>query len=450
MTKTRTKRSTIEARSGSRSRPRSLGLIPMGVKATNFFATCPKNLEGLLEKELISLGAQNTKQTVAGVKFVGDLALAYHACLWSRLANRILLPLAEFSAENADALYEGIRRVKWLEHLHPDNSLIVDFAGVSQEINNSHFGALKVKDAIVDQIRELTGKRPNIDKENPDMRINVYLYHDVATVSIDLSGESLHRRGYRINPGAAPLKENLAAAILYRSNWPEFALQGKPLFDPMCGSGTILIEAAMIAQDYAPGLLRKSFGFNKWLNHDRGVWKKIWDEAVERRKQGAQNFKVAVCGCDSDQKAISIAEEHINNAGLSKVIKIKVGEVGQIAPSDFHMDHPGIVVTNPPYGKRLHDEDGEDLSGLYRDFGAVLRRNFLNWDVAMLTGEPEFGKTMGIRSHKQYSFFNGTIPCKLLLFHVDLEMFWREYKGGKKGSDPFLGLTPFSTCHPRA
>ena len=399
------------------------------IKSTNFFATCPKNLEGLLEEELIFLGAQNTKQTIAGVKFTGDLALAYRACLWSRLANRVLLPLSEFSAEDADALYEGVRRIQWLEHLHPENSFVIDFAGVSLEINNSHFGALKVKDAIVDQIRERTGKRPNIDKENPDMRINVYLHHDIATVSIDLSGESLHRREYRTNPGIAPLKENLAAAILYRSNWLEFARQGKPLFDPMCGSGTILIEAAMIAQDYAPGLLRKSFGFNKWLNHDRVVWKKIWDEATLRRKQGAQNFKAAICGCDVDQNAIAMAKEHINNAGLSNFIEIKVDEVKRVSPLEFHIEQPGLVVTNPPYGKRLYEENEDDLSGLYRDFGAVLRNNFLNWDVAMLTGNPELGKNMGLRSHKQYSFFNGTIACKLLLFHVVEEMFWREYKG---------------------
>ena len=247
------------------------------IVSKEFFVTCPKDLEGLLEQELISLGAKETKQTVAGVKFVGDIILAYRVCLWSRLANRVLLVLATFNAEDADSLYHGVHRIKWLNHLRPDGSFVIDFVGISPTIKNSHFGALKVKDAIVDQIREATGKRPDINKEEPDLRINVYLYHEIATVSIDLSGESLHRRGYRSCPGAAPLKENLAAAILYRSRWPEFAKLGKPLFDPMCGSGTILIEAAMMAQDYAPGLLRKNFGFSKWLGHDRALWQKLLD-----------------------------------------------------------------------------------------------------------------------------------------------------------------------------
>jgi len=402
------------------------------IKSKNFFATCPKNLEGLLEQELISLGAKETKQTVAGVKFIGDIVLAYRACLWSRLANRILLELAVFNAENADALYHGIRSIKWLDHLRPDGSLVIDFAGISPALNNSHFGALKVKDAIIDQIRESTDKRPDVDKDNPDLRVNVYLYREVATVSVDLSGDSLHRRGYRTCSGAAPLKENLAAAILYRSNWPEFAKAGKPFFDPMCGSGTILIEAAMMAQDYAPGLLRKSFGFSKWLGHDRAIWQKLLDEAKERRLKGAQKFSAVICGCDVDLDAIALARDHINNAGLEKVVKVEVGEVKQTSPSKYCIEQPGIIVTNPPYGIRLSEV--EDLTELYRDFGVVLRENFLNWEVAMITGNPDLGKNMGIRAYKQYNFFNGTISCKLLLFRIMPDMFWREYKGEKQGT----------------
>lgn len=395
----------------------------------NFFATCPKNLEGLLEEELISLGAKETKQTVAGVKFVGDLALAYRICLWSRLANRILLTLAAFSAEDASSLYYGIRKINWLDHLRADGSLVVDFAGISAAIINSHFGALKVKDAIIDQIREATDKRPDIDKENPDLRVNVYLYHEVATVSIDLSGDSLHRRGYRSCPGSAPLKENLAAAILYRSKWREFAKLGKPLFDPMCGSGTILIEAAMMAQDYAPGLLRKSFGFSKWLGHDQKIWQKLLDEANERRFIGAEKFSAVICGCDVDPDVIAIAKDHIGNAGLERVIKVTEGEIKQSSPAKYHIEQSGIIVTNPPYGERLSEV--ESLTELYSDFGTVLRKNFLGWEVAMITGNQDLGKTMGIRSYKQYNFFNGTIPCKLLLFRIMPDMFWREYKGNK-------------------
>ncbi|EKE01194.1 MAG: hypothetical protein ACD_21C00195G0002 [uncultured bacterium] len=393
------------------------------ISATTFFATCPKNLEGLLEDELRSLGAKSTKQTVAGVKFTGDLAFAYRACLWSRLANRILLPLAEFNAADAAALYDGVRRIKWLDHLRSTDSFVVDFSGVSSTIKNSHFGALKVKDAIVDQIRERTGTRPNINKDDPDLRINVYLYHETATISIDLSGESLHKRGYREEAGAAPLKENLAAAILYRSKWLEFAKQGKPLLDPMCGSGTILIEGAMMAQDYAPGLLRKNFGFSKWLHHAPQIWQELRKEAEERRKAGAQQLKAEIRGYDTDPKMVGIARRNIADAGLENTIDVVVKEVNKFTPPTHHGNQYGIIVTNPPYGERLTGPG--DLTQFYRDFGAVLRERFSNWEMAMLAGNPELGKALGIHSYKQYGFFNGTIACKLLLFHLTEENFYR-------------------------
>lgn len=395
-------------------------------KPINFFATCPKNLEGLLEEELRNLGAKHTKQTVAGVKFIGDLTLAYRACLWSRLANRILLPIAEFNAENAIALYDGVYRINWLDHLRSTDTLIVDFAGVSPTIKNSHFGALKVKDAIVDQIRERTGMRPNIDKENPDIRINVYLHYETATVSIDLSGDSLHRRGYREQSGAAPLKENLAAAILYRSKWLDFAKQGKPLLDPMCGSGTILIEAAMMAQDYAPGLLRSHFGFNKWLHHDKHTWKDLWQEAQDRHTQGSQQLQAEIRGYDTDPKMVGIARRNIENANLENTIDVTVKEVAQFTPPTHHGNQYGVIVTNPPYGERLNSM--EDLSQFYSDFGKVLRERFVDWDMVMLAGNPELGKAIGIHSHKQYNFFNGSIPCKLLLFHITEQNFYRYTK----------------------
>ena len=401
---------------------------------TNFFATCPKNLEGLLEEELITIGAQHTKQTVAGVKFAGDLTLAYRACLWSRLANRILLPLSEFNAENAIALYDGVRKIKWLDHLRPTDTFVVDFAGTSPTIKNSHFGALKVKDAIVDQIRERIGTRPNINKEDPDLRINVYLYHETATVSIDLSGASLHRRGYRGEAGEAPLKENLAAAILYRTKWLEFAKLGKPLLDPMCGSGTILIEAAMMAQDYAPGLLRKYFGFSRWLHHEPRIWKDLCEEARQRRKLGAEQLHAEIRGYDTDPKMVGIARRNIANADLENIIDVTVKEINKFTPPTHHGNQYGIIVTNPPYGERLHDT--EDLTQFYKDFGAVLRERFLNWEVAMLAGNPDLGKAMGIHSHKQYNFFNGSIPCKLILFHLVESNFYRR----READSPLKGL----------
>ncbi len=399
----------------------------MKAKITNsplsFFATCPKNLEGLLEEELVTIGAKHIKQTVAGVSFFGDLTLAYRVCLWSRLANRILFPLLEFNAKDAEALYDGVRRIKWLDHLRPTDTFVIDFAGVSPTIKNSHFGALKVKDAIVDQLREHTGTRPSINKEYPDLRINVYLYHETATISIDLSGASLHQRGYRGLAGKAPLKENLAAAILYRSKWLDFAKRGKPLLDPMCGSGTILIEAAMMAQDYAPGLLRKHFGFSKWLHHEPHIWQGLWLEAQERRRMGAKQPQAEIRGYDTDPKMVGAARRNIIDAALENIIDVTIKEVNKFTPPTHHGNQYGIIITNPPYGERLYGD--QDLTKFYQDFGAVLRERFINWEVAMLVSNPDLGKAMGIHSHKHYKFFNGAIPCKLLLFHLNEANFYR-------------------------
>lgn len=384
---------------------------------TTFFATCPKNLEGLLETELQQLGAKHTKQTVAGVTFDGSLELAYRACLWSRLANRILLPLKKVAAPTADALYAGAKSINWLEHMQASNTFAVDFAGTSKAINNTFFGAQKIKDAIVDHIRAKTNTRPDVDKNHPQIRINVYLHNDIATICLDLSGESLHRRGYRTNAGKAPLKENLAAAILYRANWLEFAKQGMPLLDPMCGSGTILIEAAMMAADFAPGLLRNTFGFNHWLQHQPALWNKLHQEATDRRVVGIENLTAEIRGYDVKPFMVKTAQTNAETAGLDDCIAVIVKEMARFTPPTHHGNKIGLIVTNPPYGERLGDV--EQLTQLYSDFGKILRERFQNWEVAVLTGNPDLGRHLKLHAHKQYSFFNGAIPCKLLLFKIE-------------------------------
>lgn len=386
-----------------------------------FFATCPKNLEGLLEEELKQLGIHQTKQTIAGVSFSGEIELAYRACLWSRLANRILLPIKEIPVKTAKDLYSGIKSIDWLKHMLPTNTFLIDFAGMSGEINNTHFGAQKVKDAVVDQIRDKTGTRPEVAKENPEIRINVYLKHDNATIYLDLSGESLHRRGYRSSTGVAPIKENLAAAILLRANWIEFAKNGKPLLDPMCGSGTILIEAAMMACDIAPGLLHKSFGFEHWLQHRKDIWQKLLTEAKARREVGIENLTAEIRGYDSSPRMIRAAEENIKRAGLDDCIAVIVKDLNKFTPPTHYGNQYGVIVTNPPYGERL--DSVEKLIPLYGEFGKVLREKFMGWEVVMITGNPDLGKNMGIRAHKQYNFFNGAIPCKLLMFKIAEEWF---------------------------
>lgn len=393
------------------------------MRELSFFATCPKNLEDLLAQELESLGVSKTKQTIAGVMFNGELESAYRVCLWSRLANRILLPLGKITAKTATELYQGVMTINWLEHLLPTDTFVVDFSGTSDEINNSHFGALRVKDAICDYIRGKTGQRPSINKDNPGLRINVYLHHAIATISIDLSGDSLHRRGYRQAGGMAPLKENLAAAILYRANWPKRAKQGTTLIDPMCGSGTIIAEAALMACDIAPGLLHKKFGFTRWQKHDAKIWNALLKEAEMRKLRGLQNLKIAIYGYDKDPEIINIAKQNIENAGLNNVVKIEQREItvdGIIRNDNSSLlqlndipTSPGIIITNPPYGERLGDKIS--LTRLYKNFGTMLTKNFSGWDLAALTSNPDLAIYIPTPIYKQYNFFNGAIPCKLLL-----------------------------------
>jgi 23S rRNA (guanine2445-N2)-methyltransferase / 23S rRNA (guanine2069-N7)-methyltransferase len=385
----------------------------------NFFATCPKNLENLLETELISLGAKDTKLTIAGVEFSGDLEVAYRVCLWSRLANKILLPIKKGKVFYAEDLYNLVYEINWLDHFNTDTTFVIDFVGESREIKNSHFGALKVKDAIVDQIREKTGARLSIDKENPTMRVNVYLHYNTATIGIDLSGGSLHQRGYRDSGGLAPLKENLAAAILFRANWPKFAALGKPLLDPMCGSGTLIIEAALMAADIAPGLHAQNFGFLHWQKHDDNVWQKLLQDAKERREIGLQKLKeqkFEIRGYDINSKAIENAEENIAKIGLEKYVKVLAKPLAKFTPPTHHGEQQGLIVTNPPYGERLGDEG--TAKKLYETLGKVLKEKFAGWEVAVLVSNEKLARSIGLFPHKQYSFYNGAIACKLLLFSM--------------------------------
>lgn len=376
------------------------------------FATCPKNLESLLEAELVTFGATTIKQTVAGVSFTGDLEVAYRACLWSRLANRVLLPLATFPAHSADDLYYGIKRIHWLEHFTPHSTFMVTFNGEAPFMRNTHFGELKVKDAIVDYIRGKCGSRPNVDKQRPDLWINVYLRNDVITVYLDLSGESLHRRGYRSMAGVAPLKENLASAVIQRAGLKEQTYE--VLLDPMCGSGTLLIEAALMLADIAPGLARKTFGFTRWLHHDAALWNKLLQEAHAKKRK---TLPTKIYGYDSNTKVLALAKHNAALAGAQNYIEFSVKKINNCTQPQ--PANSGLIVTNPPYGERLGQVS--ELVFLYRDFGNILKEYFKNWTVAVLAGNPELCKEMRMRSHKEYQFFNGALPCKLLLFKINAE-----------------------------
>lgn len=389
------------------------------MKDVNYFATCPKGLEQLLEEELRHLGAGATKQTVAGVMFKGTLEFAYKACLWSRFANRILLPIITFPAKNAEELYKGASKIWWQDHLSADKTFVVNFSGVSDNLKHTQFAAQKIKDAIVDQFRAKTGARPSVDKRTPDLRINGVLRRNQVTLSIDLSGESLHRRGYRLEGASAPLKENLAAAILHRANWPEIARKGGSLVDPMCGSGTILIEALLMAADIAPNLQRQRFGFQGWKHYRESSWLPIIAEAKQRAKQGKQMLLATIYGYDIDPEVITIAQANIECAGLASHIKVKTQDVKYLTNETKKIF--GLCICNPPYGERLAEV--EDLLQLYRILAKKWQENFLNWEAALLTGNVEVSKQMGLKAYKKYALFNGTIPCELLLFHLKPEWF---------------------------
>lgn len=386
-----------------------------------YFSTCPKGIEGLLAQELAELGASSVRETVAGVYFEGTLETAYRVCLWSRLANKVLLPLASFSVESQDDLYDGVRELPWHEHLNPAGTLLVDFIGSNDAIRNTQFGAVKIKDAIVDSLREFSGERPSVAKRDPDLRINARLSKNKVVISLDLSGESLHRRGYRTKQGSAPMKENLAAGILLRADWPTIAAQGGALLDPMCGSGTLLIEAALMAADIAPGLGRVSFGFERWLKHRSDIWLSLRNEAIERRDAGLAKPLVEIRGYDADVRVIRAAEENIVSAELDHWLRVSRKELAEFKkPTHAPMDY-GLVISNPPYGERLGEIDSLKL--LYAHMGERLRNEFQGWRAAVFTGNPELGKQMGLRAEKKYRLFNGTIPSELLLFSIDREIF---------------------------
>ncbi len=332
----------------------------------------------------------------------------------------MLLVLKRFNMANADDLYDGVNSVDWQDHLLPDGTLAVEFSGHGSGIDNTHFGALKVKDAIVDKLRTPSGERPSVDKLNPDLRVHLRLDRGEAILSLDLSGHSLHQRGYRLQQGAAPLKENLAAAILIRAGWPRIAAQGGALADPMCGVGTFLVEAAMIAADIAPNLKRTRWGFSAWLGHVPALYRKLHDEALARAEAGLAKTPAWIRGYEADPRLIQPGRNNVERAGLSDWIKIYQGEVATFEPRT-DQNQKGLVICNPPYGERLGDE--ASLLYLYQNLGERLRQACLGWEAAVFTGAPDLGKRMGIRSHKQYSFWNGALPCKLLLIKVQPDQF---------------------------
>lgn len=387
-----------------------------------YFASCPKRLEQLLHTELENIGVSNVKQTTAGVFFSGGWQDLYKVCLSSRIANRILMPIAREKGKTAEDVYRIASSIHWQDYFSSQCNFVVDFIGANDDIRNTQFGAQKVKDAIVDYFMRVENTRPSISKQSPDVRINVRLTKASLIVSIDMSGDSLHRRGYREKQGAAPLKENLAAALLYRAQWPEKVAQSFTqseriaLIDPMCGSGTLLIEAALMAANIAPGLLRKKFGFEKLLAHDETLWQHVKTQVQSEQKSLEDPSFPIILGYDSDPRVLRHANENLVTAKLTHCVSVSTQ-----ALQDFTNPVPdkvgaGLLICNPPYGERLGEI--EALREDYRLLGQLAKRELAGWQMAIFSGNRELGKEMRLRAENKYQFLNGTIATELLVFNI--------------------------------
>ncbi|MCH2664189.1 bifunctional 23S rRNA (guanine(2069)-N(7))-methyltransferase RlmK/23S rRNA (guanine(2445)-N(2))-methyltransferase RlmL [bacterium] len=375
------------------------------------FVTSPPEMGKLLAEELEGIGVPVEHVMRGGVYVAKSVEMGYRVCLWSRVANRVLWPLAVFSAGDEGALYEGVKTIPWEDHLDQQGTLAVDANCVQSTITHSHFTALKTKDAIVDRIRELAGERPSVDVQDPDLQINTYVFRNEARISIDLAGQSLYRRGYRTVGLEAPLKETLAAGLLYRAGWPAMAEAGGALVDPMCGTGTFLVEAAMMACKAAPGLLRGEGGSVRWRQHDADVWRQLVEDARQIRVRGSRDV---VFGWDHDARAVRAAEQHAKQAGVDGLIRIDERAVRDLTPPQG-LD-VGLLITNPPYGQRLGEE--RTLAGLHRTLGARLRGYWPGWTAAVFTGNAPLCRELRLKPRRTYDYRNGAIPCRFAIYKL--------------------------------
>jgi putative N6-adenine-specific DNA methylase len=371
----------------------------------NFFATTAKGVEEVLADELRALGIEVVAAEAGGVRFTGGMAACYRANLWLRTASRVLMPLADFPCAAPQALYDGVRTIPWGDFLTPEMTLAVDCNLRDSAMTHSGFVALKTKDAVVDQIRDRCGRRPNVDTRDPDLRINIHLVKNRCTVSLDTSGAPLDRRGYRLERTEAPLRETLAAALVKLSGWDGTV----PLADPMCGSGTLPVEAALAAARRAPGLLRPGFGFQRWPGLDAQLWQRLTAEA---RETALPSLPAPVVGCDRSARALDVARENAGRAGVEAMVTLAQRELDAFVPPPG----PGTLLINPPYGRRLGEE--EELKPLYRQIGDVMKQRCTGYTAWLLTGSSVLAKCVGLKASRRIVLFNGPIECRLLKYEL--------------------------------
>ena len=368
------------------------------------FATTARGFEELLKSELTDLGAQDAKVAQGGVHYWADDETLYRTLLWSRLSSRILLPIVQAKVFSDLDLYSAVVGVNWLDYFDEKVHFFVDFNGTNQEIRHTQFGAMRVKDGIVDYFERHGRARPNVDKEQPDIRIHAYLNRDDVVLSLDLSGDALHIRGYREDTGKAPLRETLAAAIVLRSGWQK----GTPLVDPMCGSGTLLIEAAQMEAQIAPQLYRLHWGFDFWQGHNQAAWEKVKEAALalaeaEKQRENPPHFY----GFDLDHRVLQKAKQNAKNAGVAHLMQWQQGDVAAIKNPSPNV--AGTVICNPPYGERLGTTPA--LIALYSVFGQRLKQQFAGWNASIFSGEPSLLDCLRLRSHRQFKAKNGPLDC---------------------------------------
>ncbi|HNV80751.1 MAG: THUMP domain-containing protein [Tenuifilaceae bacterium] len=367
-----------------------------------------QGLEGILADELKAIGAENVEIERRAVKFTGDNETIYRSNFQCRTAIRILKVIHQFKARNEGELYAQAKNFDWASVMDLSQKFAVDSVVNSDIFTHSHFVSLRIKDAIADHFRDRFGKRPFVDPKKPHVLIHIHISNQDCTILMDSSGESLHKRGYRLHQDIAPLSEILAAGLIMLSGW-----DGKtPLFDPMCGSGTILIEAALIAKGIAPGVFRKQFGFEHWLDFDKELFEKVFNDDSNERE-----LQTTIMGGDIAKRAVTVATENIRNAGLQKYIRLQTQSIFDFFPPK----EPGIVITNPPYGERLSQTQ---LDIFYKQLGDCFKQRYSGYDIWLLSGNRNALKTFGLHPSKSMTLFNGPIECKYQQFSI--------YMGSKK------------------
>ncbi|PSO90260.1 MAG: RNA methyltransferase [Cyanobacteria bacterium QS_6_48_18] len=370
-----------------------------------YFATVARSLEPIAAQELERLGAQDVHPDFTGVHFRGDRALLYRVNLWARTIFRVLLPIREFPCQDAEQLYQQVQKIAWNEYLQPEDTLAVHCTGGNRNLNHTHFTALQVKNAIVDQQRHQTGQRSSIDRQDPDLLINAHICQNRCILSLDSSGASLHRRGYRPAVGTAPLKETLAAALLDLAEWNS----SMPFLDPLCGSGTLPIEAGLKGLNIAPGLFRKQFGFQRWYDFDSSLWQQIWEEAKQSQLSGLTE---PIVGSDRNSDVLTQAHTNAKSCGIADQITFAQTQLSQIeAPADG-----GVIICNPPYGKRIGEE--KKLGALYKHLGDVFKQRFKGWTAYILTGNKDLAKQVGLKASRRIPVYNGSLACTLLKYEL--------------------------------